>query len=116
MFGEDRPSGDLLGSSRDAFWVTDFGNPFNGLSLRTRFVKITEQEIGIKVPPHFFRDAAATTLARLSPEHARLIRPLLAHQSYGTAERHYIQAKTIEAGRDHAEMIAQLKRTLPHRR
>ena len=61
------------------------------------------------MPPHFFRDAAATTLAQISPESARLIRPILAHSGFGTAERHYIHAGSIEAGRDYAAVIRRMK-------
>jgi len=61
------------------------------------------------IPAHFSRDAAATTLARLSPESARLIQPVLAHSSVTTAERHYIHAQTIDAGRDYASLVQRLK-------
>jgi hypothetical protein len=71
-------------------------------------IKATFQTTGKKIPPHFFRDAAASTMARQSPANARLIRPLLAHSSFGTAERHYIQAQGIETGRDHAAIVARL--------
>jgi integrase len=59
---------------------------------------------------HLFRDAAATTLARILPESARLIRPVLAHSGFQTAERHYIHAQTIEAGRDYAAVVQRLKK------
>ncbi|MDG1128829.1 MAG: hypothetical protein P8N68_06980, partial [Paracoccaceae bacterium] len=62
---------------------------------------------------HLFRDAAATTLARISPESARLIRPVLAHSGSRTAERHYIHAQTIEAGRDYVAVVQRLKKGRP---
>lgn len=71
---------------------------------------VTEKLTGVRVSPHLFRDTAATTLARSSPDAARLIKPVLAHASGGTAERHYIQANSIEAGRDYADVISRLKR------
>jgi integrase len=61
-------------------------------------------------PAHLFRDAAATTLSRISPESARLIGPILAHSGSRTAERHYIHAQTIEAGRDYAVLVQRLKK------
>ena len=61
------------------------------------------------MPPHSFRDAAATTSSRASSDAARLIRPVLAHATYATAERHYIHAQGIEAGRDYAALLARLK-------
>ena len=66
--------------------------------IGSRIGTLTLQMTGKRVPPHFFRDAAATTLARMSPQSARLIRPVLAHAGFKTAERHYIHARTIDAG------------------
>lgn len=97
--------------SHDYLWVSERGTPFLGLNyFGKRIAEATTRITGVRVPPHFFRDAAATTLARISPESARLIRPILAHSSLGTAERHYIQAGTIEAGRDYAAIIKSMKR------
>ncbi len=99
------------GQHHDYLWVDDCGAPFFGLNyFGNKIAAITTQIAGVRVPPHFFRDAAATTLARISPEAARLIRPILAHSTLGTAERHYIQAGSIEAGRDYATMIKRMKR------
>lgn len=96
--------------SHDILWVGDTGAPFEENHFGTKIAGITLQLTGKRVPPHFFRDAAATTLSRLSPDAARLIRPVLAHASFGTAERHYIQAMTIEAGRDYAALVTARKR------
>lgn len=96
--------------NHDRLWVGERGIPFNPDYLGCRIAECTLKMTGVRVPPHFFRDAAATTLARISPESARLIRPVLAHSGFGTAERHYIHAQTIEAGRDYANLIAELKR------
>ena len=70
---------------------------------------ITLRLTGKRIPPHFFRDAAATTLTRESPEAARLIGPILGHTATGTAERHYIQARSIEAARDYADVLRRLR-------
>lgn len=95
----------------DYLWVNDRGAPFLELNhFGNRIAEITTRITGVRVPAHFFRDSAATTLARISPEAARLIRPILAHSALGTAERHYIQARSIEAGRDYAALINRMKR------
>lgn len=100
------------GSARHSvLWVGDRGSPFADDHLGTKIAGITKRLTGVRVPPHFFRDAAATTLSRMSPQAAMLIRPILAHSSFGTAERHYIHAQTIDAGRDYARLVKQLKRT-----
>ena len=95
--------------SHDIVWVTDDGRPFDGNYLGLKIAGITEALTGVRVPPHFFRDAAATTLTRASPGDARLIRPVLAHAGFGTAERHYIHAGSIEAGREHAAVLRRLR-------
>ncbi|OWY07857.1 hypothetical protein B6V72_18715 [Thioclava sp. F34-6] len=90
-------------------WVGKKGEVIGQNHLGSRISDLTLQLTGKRIPPHFFRDAAATTLARLSPDAARLIRPVLGHAGFQTAERHYIHAKTIEAGRDYAALVKSLK-------
>ncbi|NSY39079.1 site-specific integrase [Leisingera sp. ANG59] len=96
-------------SNIPSLWLSRHGNALRYGSIRPRIARQTQRMTGIRVPPHFFRDAAATTLARSSPESARLIRGVLGHKGFRTAERHYIHAQTIEAGRDYASLIARLK-------
>lgn len=98
------------GAHHDCLWVCNHGKPYKLNSVGVRIGTVTERLTGVRVPPHFFRNAAATTLARMSPKSARLIRPLLAHSNFKTAERHYNHARTIDAGRDYAALIARLKR------
>jgi integrase/recombinase XerD len=94
----------------DQLWVCKKGEPVGENFMTQRIATVTLAITGKRIPPHFFRDAAATTLARISPESARLIRPVLAHSGSRTAERHYIHARTIEAGRDYAGLIKALKK------
>lgn len=98
------------GADHNMVWVTKKGLPLDENYLGQRIAHITLRETGKRVPPHFFRDAAATTLARSSPQAARLIRPILAHSGFETATRHYNHARTIEAGRDYAEVLSALKK------
>lgn len=93
------------GQSHNVLWVDNRGAPYAADYFCNRVCQITERIVGVRVSPHLFRDATATTLSRTTPKDARLIRPLLAHASFGTAERHYIQACTIEAGRSYAEIL-----------
>ena len=95
-------------AEHDRLWVLEDGMPYSNEQIGVRIGDVTESILGVRIPPHFFRDAAATTLARASPEYAQLIRALLAHSSYGTAERHYIHAGRIEAGRDFAQLMEKL--------
>lgn len=93
----------------DFLWVGDQGAPMGYSYIGKKIPDITGRLTGVRIPPHFFRDAAATTLARESPEAALVIAPLLGHAASGIAERHYIQAGSIEAGRELARIIASLK-------
>jgi integrase len=97
------------GVQHDVLWVGKKGEIIGQEYVGTRIAKVTLKLTGKRVSPHLFRDAAATTLSRLSPESARLISPVLAHSSSATAERHYIHARTIDAGRDYATLVQRLR-------
>lgn len=90
-------------------WVADSGRPMGYSYIGRRISDLTERMTGVRVPPHFFRDAAATTLARDSPEHARSAGPLLGHTNFRTAEKHYNHARSIEAGRVYNECLQRFR-------
>ncbi|SEL92823.1 Phage integrase family protein [Roseivivax marinus] len=92
-------------------WLDRSGKGLSYDYIGPRIASVTERVLGKRIPPHFFRDAAATTLARMSPESTKLIRPILGHSSDRTAERHYNHARSIEAGRSYAALVAHLKET-----
>lgn len=98
------------GARHDILWVGMRGEIMGENYIGSRIGDVTLRLTGKRVSPHLFRDCAATTLARLSPESARLIRPVLAHSGFRTAERHYIHAQTIDAGRDYAAVVQRLKK------
>ena len=99
------------GEMHARLWVTGQGRPFGALYFSRRIREATFAATGIVVPPHFFRDSAATTLAKELPETARSVGPLLAHSGYRTAEQHYIHADPIDAGRDYAAVLDRFRRT-----
>jgi len=90
-------------------WVDRKGRPYREHQLGVRVAETTLKLTGRRIPPHLFRDAAATTLVRESPEAARLVRSVLAHSGFETSERHYIQARTIEVGRDYAKLLRKMR-------
>jgi integrase len=107
---ETRPFLMMRGRQRHGMlWVGDDGRPMSDAHMGPKIATITERLTGKRIPPHFFRDAAATTLVRESPVAARLVRPVLAHVGFGTAERHYIHARSIEAGRDYARLLKNMR-------
>lgn len=98
----DQPHGSL--------WVGRMGEPLAYRTLSNIIPNVTFRTLGVRVSPHLFRDAMATTVARESPADTRLIRPLLAHSSDAIAERHYNHAKGIEVGRAHMSLIERLSK------
>jgi hypothetical protein len=59
--------------------------------------------------PHLFRDGAATAIAIVDPEHVGTIASVLGHSTLATSERHYNQARGLEAGRRYHGTIEQLR-------
>lgn len=94
----------------DRLWVEKKGAPMQKSTLRLRIAETTHKQTGIRIPPHFFRDSAATTLARENTVASRLIRPILAHSGFETAEKHYIQAKMLDAGRAFTALLQKKKK------
>lgn len=95
--------------THDALWVGNQGAPMSYSYIGKKIPDITERLTGVPIPPQFFRDCGATTLARESPKAALMIAPLLGHAASGIAERHYIQAGSVEAGRELAKVLNRLK-------
>ncbi len=98
------------GKRHYVLWACDNGDPMSYSYVGRKVSAITLALTGQPIPPHFFRDAAATTLARTSPRSARLIAPVLGHRDLRTAEQHYIHADMIDACRDYAAVQRRLKK------
>ena len=88
-----------------ALWVSSHGSPMTEMGIYLRVRQHTRGAFGVAINPHLFRDAAATTLAIADPENVRVAAPLLGHRTFTTTERHYQQAKSLEA---HRQYIAAL--------
>ena len=107
----------LAGGVSDRLWIGRWGRPIKSEKLGLRISELTEMLLGVRVNPHLFRDAAATTVATVDPEHVRIVTPLLGHTTPATAEIYYNQAQSIEAGRAHQANIQKLREeTRPLRR
>jgi hypothetical protein len=63
------------------------------------------------IPPHWFRDAAATSIAIEDPVHVRDAHLLLGN-TLAVMEKHYNQAQSLEASRRHHAMLATLRASL----
>jgi integrase/recombinase XerD len=93
----------------DALWVSEIGTQLELGALATRLCIHTAHAFGASLPPHWFRDAAATTIAVEDPKHVRDARLVLGHASLATTERHYNQARSLEASRRHQAVLTRLR-------
>ena len=95
--------------AHDVLWIGDQGRPMSYSYIGKKIPDLTGRLTGKRIPAHFFRDCAATTLARESRQAALMIAPLLGHSGARTSEQHYIQAGSLEAGRELANVLKRLK-------
>jgi integrase len=98
----------LAGQSVQELWVGRQGR-LGYQGCRQAILRATEATIGHAVPPHFFRDCAATTIALYDPEHVGIIPAILGHTTPRTAERHYNHATSVLAARGHQQTIMRLR-------
>jgi integrase len=94
----------------DALWVSDIATALDPNSIPNRIKKHTRAAFGKHLWVHLFRDCAATTIAIDDPRHARSIMNILGHSTLATSEKHYNQARSLEASRRYLEVIADLRR------
>lgn len=97
-------------AATDQLWVSRRGTPMTRRSGANPIVKRTRAAFGQSVPPHWFRDAAATTIAIEDPAHVRDAHLILGHASLTTTEKHYNQARSLDASRRHLALLESLRR------
>jgi integrase/recombinase XerD len=93
----------------DALWISSHGSPMKKETIYARIVGRTTETFGKPINPHLFRDIAATTLADVDPEHARIAAQVLGHRKFRTTERHYLHADRMKAVRQHQQLIRRLR-------
>jgi integrase/recombinase XerD len=92
-----------------ALWVAHGGTPMAPLSIAERIVRRTCTAFGKSVNPHLFRDCAATAVAIAEPAQVRIITAVLGHATHAMSERHYNQARSLEASRTYGNIIDRLR-------
>lgn len=103
----------LIGTGHsDHLWINQYGLAYSTQHFGERIASVTERLLGVRVSPHLFRDAAATTIAIADPKHVGMIASLLGHNNGRTGEAYYNQAKGIEAARASYANIRQLRQFL----
>jgi integrase/recombinase XerD len=99
----------LSAGSTSALWISRDGRRLTTKSAQTRIEGVTDRWIGVRTPPHWFRDAAATTIAVEAPADVDIIKSVLGHAVHRTSEKHYNHARGLEATRRHQESIEALR-------
>jgi len=94
--------------SNTALWISRYGTDLTQGPLRVAIYKRTQMEFGVKIPPHWFRDSAVTTMIHDTPESAKITGLILGHVTPDVSQKHYNQAKMIYASRRHYQTIHQL--------
>jgi integrase len=93
-------------------WVDRFGNPMREATLRCVIKCYTRNEFGAAVWPHLFRDCLLTSVAIDQPDLMRISATLLGHASASTGEKHYNQARMLDASRRYGMTIFKLRQAL----
>lgn len=96
-------------SGTDALWVSETGTALDPDALSRRIADITQSRLNCRIPPHWFRDVAATTIAVEAPRNIADAHLILGHASPLTTQKHYIQAQSLQASaKFQAAMIERL--------
>ena len=81
-------------------------------TLRSLINRYTQKEFGTAVWPHLFRDCLLTSMAVDQPDMMRIGATLLGHASSRTGEKHYNQARMLDASRRYGSTILELREAL----
>jgi integrase/recombinase XerD len=96
----------------DAVWVSEDGTQLSYQNLGLQIFVRTRREFGCGLFPHMFRDCVATAVAVDNPKHIGDASLILGHAGQRTTEKHYNHARSLEASRRHAAMLASLRESL----
>lgn len=98
----------LLAAGRydgDRLWVGYRFCAQSAHTLQVSIARVTLAEFGAPINPHLFRDCAATSIAIHDPQSVRIAATILGHASFGTTEKYYNLASSIEAGRAYSSVL-----------
>lgn len=100
----------LAGRTADAFWITNRHTPMTSHSVFVCITNFTTEVFGSAINPHRFRHIAATSTVIANPEQTEEARALMGHSKKKMTEDRYIIAQSLAASRQHAALVAQLRR------
>jgi len=94
------------GPPTDALWISsNTGGRMNAGDAGVLITQTTEQTIGIRISPHLFRTADATTAAEARGDMPHLASALLGHKHPRVTEEHYNRASSLAAGNRFADLV-----------
>ena len=99
----------LQGKKSNRLWISRFGEPLSGSSIRRQIKLHTKAAFGKAIHPHLFRDCAATSIAIHDPEHVWIAANILGHHTLATTQKYYDQSCMLEAGRYYQADIMTLR-------
>ncbi len=82
-----------------ALWIGQGGRPLSPMAFHHRICEITHERMGAAIPPHLFRDAAATSISIEDPQFVAIAQVILGHTTDRNTRRHYVHARSLEASR-----------------
>ena len=109
---DGNPDAPTIHPELDAVWVSEDGIQLSYEAVAFQIVFRTRREFGRSLSPHLFRDCAATAVAVDNPKHIGDASLILGHAGHRTTEKHYNHARSLEASRRHAAMLASLRESL----
>jgi len=89
-----------------ALWISRKGTPLHHRTIRGRIKEHTRVAFGEHLWPHLFRDCTTTFVATEAPQQVRIVKSLLGHRKMRTSEKHYNQARSLEASRRYQQILA----------
>jgi integrase/recombinase XerD len=93
----------------DALWLSKFGSALSSEPIYQQIRALTRSRFGHAINLHLFRDCAATTIADKDPAHVGITRSVLGHGSDAASAKYYNQAGTVDAARQHQDVVSSLR-------
>ena len=82
-------------SKHNGLWASNQSRPMDDSAIYDRVQRRTREGLGFPVSLYQFRHAAATFWSIHDPSNVRGVKDLLGHSSFGTTEKHYVDAPEI---------------------
>jgi site-specific recombinase XerD len=106
-----RPILDRTNKDSNALWLSsDHGRPMSYDSVREVITETARSTVGVKVSPHLFRTAAASTAAVYGGSRPYLASAILHHTDPSVTEAHYNRASSMSAAQAYATITKGYRR------